>query len=356
MSNFPRILIIRLSSLGDILHTLPAFASLRASFPDAKIDWLGAKKSKFLLTAIPGIDSLHVLDTDGLLTFPPDRPAWKNFGNLIRTLRSLQYDISIDFQGLLKTAVLSALSGSVTRLGFSSALVRERPAHWFYNRTLGNAAASEHVITLNQRLAELSGAQAIHPARFDFLVSQKDSEYIDSQLRRLQIEDFIILNPGGGWSTKRWNPKKFGALSQRIWKELNLAVIVTTGPGEESLYNTIAENSGDSMPHHLPVSFLQLIPLLQKARLFVGCDTGPFHLACAVGTAVVGIFGPTSPIRNGPWHGEDAFVTHSLACGPCHGRTCPQKNECMDIAADEVFQAICRRLAPRSTEVPNALP
>jgi heptosyltransferase-1 len=152
MSNSPRILIIRMSSLGDILHALPALSSLRASFPDAKIDWLGAHKSKSLLAAIPGIDSLHLLDTRDLLRFPPDRLAWRRLGHLIRTLRAQQYDFSIDFQGLLKTAILSALSGSKARLGFSGALVRERPAHWFYNKTLDRPVTPAHVIVLNPSL------------------------------------------------------------------------------------------------------------------------------------------------------------------------------------------------------------
>lgn len=300
MNDSPRILIIRLSSLGDILHTLPAFASLRASFPDAKIDWLGAQKSKFLLTAIPGINTLHFLDTRHLLKFPLDRQAWRRLGNLIHTLREQQYDFSIDFQGLLKTAVLGALSGSKARLGFSRALVRERPAHWFYNKTLDRPATPEHVITLNQHLAELSGGHSILSSTYDFIVSKNDLEYIDLLLKQRQLEDFIVMNPGGGWPTKRWSPEKFGALSQKIWEELGLPVIVTTGPGEESLYQTIAENSGSFIPHHFPVSFLQLIPLLQKARLLVGGDTGPFHLACALGTAVVGVFGPTSPSETAP--------------------------------------------------------
>lgn len=350
MNDSPRILIIRLSSLGDILHTLPAFSSLRASFPEAQIDWLGAQKSKPLLTAIPGIDSLHLLNTRDLLKFPPDRLAWRRLGNLIRTLRAQQYDFSIDFQGLLKTAILGALSGSKARLGFSGALVRERPAHWFYNRTLDKSVPQAHVIELNQLLAELTGAHSIHPFTHDFIFSKNDFEYVDSLLKQRQLGNFIVMNPGGGWQTKRWSPEKFGTLSQRIWEELSLPVIVTTGPGEESLYKTIAANSGSFIPHHFPVSFLQLIPLLQKARLLVGGDTGPFHLACALGTAVVGIFGPTSPVRNGPWRKVDEVVTYNLSCSPCHGRTCSQNNECMDIAVDEVFQAILRRLNTQSRE------
>ena len=176
----------------------------------------------------------------------------------------------------------------------------------------------------------------------DFLVPEDDLRHVDSLLKQKQLDGFIVINPGGGWPTKRWSPERYGALANRILQELGLPVVVTTGPGEDALYQTIAEHCGDVI--HFPVSFLQLIPLLKKARMLIGGDTGPFHLACALGTAVVGIFGPTSPVRNGPWRAADEGVTHMLPCSACHKRTCPTNNECMDIAVDEVFAAVVRRL------------
>jgi ADP-heptose:LPS heptosyltransferase len=139
--------------------------------------------------------------------------------------------------------------------------------------------------------------------------------------------------------------QRYGDLAKRIITELGLPVVVTTGPGEETFFGSIAENCGGSRPHHFPVSFLQLIPLFRKARLVIGGDTGPFHLACALGTPVVGIFGPTSPVRNGAWRSEDEIVAHTLPCSSCYGRSCTAKNECMDIPVNEVFAAVARRLA-----------
>jgi lipopolysaccharide heptosyltransferase I len=343
MSDSPGILIIRLSSLGDILHTLPAFSGLRAAFPAAKIDWLSAKKSVSLLSAVRGIDEIHVLDTGSLQRFPPDWPAWRSTKELVRKLRARNYDYAIDFQGLLKTGFLAFLSGSRTRLGFSRDLVRERPAHWFYNRTLGKPDTQFHVLELNRKLAGLTGGH-IGPTPLDFTVREEDAAQIDSLLAKEGLTDFVIINPGGGWPTKRWNLDRYGALAAKIQGKLGLRVAVTTGPGEDSYYSSIAENCSGSPLSHLPVAFLQLIPLLQKARMMIGGDTGPFHLACAVGTPAVGIFGPTSPIRNGPWNAMDEVVVHTLPCSYCYGRTCPTKNECMDIAVDEVFEAVVRRL------------
>ena len=346
MSSSPRILIIRLSSLGDILHALPAFASLRATFPDASIEWLTAQKNAFLLATVPGIDALHLIDTSSLLRFPLDRPAWRAIRQLVRDLRARRFDLALDFQGLLKTAFLSRISGSRMRVGFSKELVRERPAHWFYSRRLGKPGEQAHVLVLNQMLAELAGARRIS-SPVDFAVPAADAAFVDSLLEREQLKEFVVINPGGGWPTKRWAPKKYGQLAKRIQEELRIPVAVTTGPGEGSFFRDIAEICGRPQPRHFPVSFLQLIPLLRKARLFIGGDTGPFHLACALGTPVLGIFGPTSPVRNGPWTEGEEVVVRKFPCSFCYGRTCPTKNECMDIRVDEVFAGVLRRLAMR---------
>jgi len=339
MSASPGILIIRLSSLGDILHALPAFADLRASFPNSKIDWLVSEKHKSLLSAVRGIDAIRTLGTKAYGDLP--------LRSLVRDLRSQRYDFAIDFQGLLKTAALSFLSGARTRLGFSRGLVREYPSHWFYNRTQPKPQGQFHVLQLNRMLAGLTGAVPVS-APLEFCVPDNDSRLVESMLRKEQLTDYVVINPGGGWSTKRWCLQKYGDLTKKIAVELGLPVVLTTGPGEETYYQAIADHCSDCggvRLHHFPVSFLQLIPLYQKAHLIVGGDTGPFHLACALGAPVVGIFGPTSPVRNGPWRSEDEVVAHTLPCSFCYGRSCATKNECMDISVDEVFAAVVRRLA-----------
>ncbi|MBN1566529.1 MAG: glycosyltransferase family 9 protein [Acidobacteria bacterium] len=343
MKSSPGILIIRLSSLGDILHALPAFEALRKAYPGSKIDWLVAGKCRFLLSAVRGIHEVHVLDTSALLRFPPDRHAWKKLWDLIRNMRSRHYDLAFDFQGLLKTAILGLLSGARTRLGFSRELVREFPAHWFYHRTLSKPQEPVHVLQLNRMLAELAGTLSVS-SPVDFLVPEADLQFVDSLLKREQLTDFVVINPGGGWPTKRWSLERYGDLAKRIKSELGLKVAVTTGPGEESYYRTIAERCGNDAPSHLHISFIRLIPVLRRARLVIGGDTGPFHLACALGVAVVGIFGPTSPIRNGPWTSGSEAIAHTLPCSFCYGRICATKNECMDISVDEVFAAVVRRL------------
>ena len=339
-----KMLVIRLSSLGDILHTLPAFFDLRNSFPDAKIDWLVGISSSFLLSTVRGIDTIHVFDKDTVRLPLPGRSTRYPIRKLIRTLRAEKYDYSIDFQGLLKTALLGFLSGAKTRIGFSKDLVREPPAHWFYHQTEIPPGEPLHVLAQNRMLAELVGAHPVS-APFEPIVAGKDQSFVDSLIEKEELTNFAVINPGGGWPSKIWKSEHYGKLAYRIQTELNLPVVVTTGPGEEYVYEILSAQCREKPPIHLQISFLQLIPLLKKAQVLIGGDTGPFHLACALGTAVVGIFGPTSPVRNGPWHDMDEIVTHAMHCSFCYKRKCPTDNACMEIPVDEVFTAVTRRLA-----------
>jgi lipopolysaccharide heptosyltransferase I len=344
MSPPAKILIIRLSSLGDILHALPAFQSLRESFPAARIDWLVDRKAAFLPSSVAGVDNVFVIDTKSLRN--GRLKPWREAAKLLGTLRGVGYDISLDFQGLLKTAVLSVLCGARERLGFDRGLVRERPSHWFYTRRLDYRGPTAHVVTLNQMLAEAAGA-AKSQARVRFAPEDTIACRIKEMLRIQQLSDFVVINPGGGWITKRWSPSRYGALAARIQNELGLPVVVTIGPGEEGLYEEIALNAPGPVPRRFQVSFMELIPLLRRARLLVGGDTGPFHLACALGTPVVGILGPTAPARNGPWSASDESVFRVLPCSFCNGRTCPTNNECMDLEVEQVFDSVVRRLAQK---------
>ncbi len=338
-----KILVIRLSSLGDILHTLPAVAGLRTAFPNAQIDWLVGESTAFLFSAVRGIDAVRIFDRTAVFPGLSRQNSRYPLRALIRRLRAKRYDYSIDFQGLLKTAFLGFMSGAATRIGFPKSLVREPPAHWFYHRTPVKPEKTVHVMELNRLLAGCIGPE-IAPGELDFVTDEKDVRYVDSLIEKQGLHNFVVINPGGGWPSKIWKPEYFGRLADRIQGELNLQVVVTTGPGEESLYESLAAHCSGKRPVHLQIPFLQLIPLLRKARLMIGGDTGPLHLAGALNTAVVGIYGPTCPVRNGPWRENDEVVVHALPCSSCYKRICPADNACMDITADEVFAAVIQRL------------
>jgi len=343
MSNPKRILIIRLSSLGDIIHTLPAFHALRTAFPDAQIDWLVEKKMAFLLSLIKGINNILEVNTAWIKQNPFSPKPWIHHGNLIAALRKRRYNYSLDFQGLLKTGLLSCLSGAENRFGFSKNLAREYPVHWFYNRRLDIAPDRLHVVDINLQLAKMAGGRDAS-TRIELSTPPEDENLVEALIGRNGLDAFVVINPGGGWPTKRWEPRRYGLLAARIQKDLHLSVVVTTGPGEEALFKEIAQSCGVPLPQHFQLPFSQLIPLFRRARLIIGGDTGPFHLACALGTPVVGIFGPTSPDRNGPWNGAGEAVVKRLPCSFCGGRKCSTQIKCMDIPVDDVFESIARCL------------
>lgn len=343
MNAAPKVLIVRLSSLGDILHTIPALNSLRAAFPRAKIDWLVEQRGAFLLSAVPAIDEIFAINIGALKTHPGRLDSWLGVLRVIQALRLRHYDLCFDFQGLLKTGFLSFLSGARKRLGFSAGLVREWPAHWFYNCKLEQPGVAVHIVSQNLLLAQLGGGVAVSQ-ELDLKVPDEDVRHIELLLSHLNLKEFVVINPGGGWPTKRWSPARYAALADRIQLELKLQVVVTTGPGEESLHTSLMQACSQPPPAHLQLSFLQLIPLLKRAHLLIGGDTGPFHLACALHRPVVGLFGPTSSRRNGPWSVEDESVEHKLPCSYCGGRSCARHYECMEISVDEVFTSVVRRL------------
>ncbi len=343
MNETPKILIIRLSSLGDILHALPAFHSLRRAYPEARIDWLIERRLAYLLSVVDGINQVIPIDTQALRVNLLRVSSWCRLFEPMRTVRKMHYDVAIDFQGLLKTAWISLMSGARIRIGFSKALVRERPAHWFYNRTVPTPSVPVHVARLNLLLAKAAGAHS-SALTARLRARGEDTQAIEGRLAQQQLSTFIVINPGGGWPTKKWQPARYGALAARIQSELQVPVAVVTGLGEESLYQEIAGQCPGLPPAHFAVPFLELIPLFQRAQLVISGDTGPLHLACALGVPVVAIMGPTSPVRNGPWSENDQVVVHQLPCSFCNGRSCPTRNECMDIRVEEVFDAVVSRL------------
>ncbi len=344
MTGIRRLLLVRLSSLGDLIHTVPAFHSLRSSFPEARIDWLVERKMAFFLRAVEGIDEVLPVDTHGMRSHPLRADSWRRLWEPIRLIRKRNYDLVIDFQGLLKTAVICCFSGARTRVGFSRELVREPPAHVLYHRTLKKPALQHHVARLNLLLAQEAGAEPESHLRAKLNAPEEDVRAVEKLLIQEQLFGFIVINPGGGWPTKRWDPDRYGILAARITRDLKIPVAVVTGPGEEVMVQQMRDASPGIRMAHLRVPFLQLIPLFRRARLVIGGDTGPLHLACALETPVVSIMGPTLPGRNGPWSENDEVVARTLPCSYCNRRSCPASTECMDIAVEDVFSAVLRRL------------
>jgi lipopolysaccharide heptosyltransferase I len=351
-----RILIIKLGSIGDVVHTVPALADLKRSFPEAEIDWLVESKARVLLDGNPWLHEVVEIDTHRW------RRSWSattlsDMRRIVSKLRRRQYDVAIDFQGLWKSAVLGKVSGARKLVGFDRTTLKEPGCRMFYDEQIKPAAAVRHVIDIYKELLRSLGATP-GPHRFHLSVPEEDQQYIAQQLSSRRLVDFVVLNPGGGWDTKNWAAENYAHLHDRLFQSTGLPSILTWGPGEEPLVDRILAACVETPPVTFPTSLTQLIALLKRAKLFVGGDTGPLHLAAACGTPIVGIFGPTDPQRNGPFSDEDIVISHQVPCGPCYKRSCPIYNkECLRLVqVEEVFQAVLRRLKIQGHVIGRHLP
>ena len=331
------ILIVRLGAMGDIVHALPVAAALRARFPDARIDWVVDERHRDLLELVRVVDRRIALRTRSA-------SLRRRVMELRRTLTRESYDIAIDVQGLLKSAVVARLSGARRILGFTTPHLRERAARVFYTETC-DPGDTAHVIEKNLTLAASLGADV---SRIQFPLTVPASAALDALHHRHSAAGdtpFVVLNPGAAWPNKRWPPDRFGAVAEWLRRAHGLSSVVTWGPGDETTAAAVVDGSAGAAALAPQTSIADLIAIVRGAALMVSGDTGPVHLAAAVGTPVVGIYGPTDVARNGPWSADDVTVSRFTACGCHHQRRCRVARWCLeDISVDDVIAAITRRI------------
>lgn len=351
------ILIVRLGSLGDLIHTLPAFAALRREYPETRIDWLVEAPHREILTMVSGLSSVIVLK---------GRSAGGWF-DTIRELRSHRYDLALDFQGLIKSAAFARFCGAPEVLGFDGKSLREPAARMFYSRSVHagtevpaysredvgrNSGSGNHVINKNLALVSEVLQKRVtlrapwdHPES-DFPLKPVESAVLDD-LRAKGVTKFALVNPGAAWPNKRWPAERFGAVAKDLRDAHGLTPVVLWGPGERVLAETVSEASEGRAVIASETRLPDLVALSRAASFMISGDTGPLHIACAVGTPTVSLFGPTDAGRNGPWNPTDVVLSRYETC-PCHyKRQCQQPHSwCLpDISTDQVRDAVRLRLS-----------
>jgi heptosyltransferase-1 len=335
-----RILIVRLGSLGDVIHTVPAAAAIRRTFPRARIDWLVDVRHRELLDLVPVIDFRLAVDTTAIASLLP----------AIGELRRSKYDVALDFQGLLKSAVFARASGAVRVVGFPSPLLRERTARPFYTETAGDD--EEHVIHKNLSMLRALG---IRMPSIEFPLEIRRPEIAAAARSRLGLRDaqpFAIINPGAAWPNKRWPPVYFGEVASALSKRHGLRSIVLWGPDEQQIAETVVAASRGTAALSPQTTLADLVSLTKAATVMVSGDTGPLHVAAAVGTPIVGVYGPTNPERNGPWAEDDLAVSRFRVCECRYQRKCRTPRWCLlDISPREVMDLVDRRLAGFTADV-----
>ncbi len=344
-----RMLIVRLSALGDVVHTLPVAAALRREFPDSVIDWVVDERSAPLLDLVPVLDRVVVLRTRS-------RPAVRALTECRRTLRQRAYDIALDVQGLGKSALVARLSGAARVVGFTTPFLRERWARWFYSER-ADPGGPKHVVERNLGLLTAVGVEA--PA-WAFPLETPPSDAPARTRARLRLDGgrFALLNPNAAWPSKCWPAERFGAVASWLRRTRDMPSAVLWGPGDEARAEAVAAASDGAAVVAPPTGLPDLVALVRAAAVMVSGDTGPLHVAAAVGTPVVGLYGPSDPARNGPWSPDDDVVSRFAAC-LCRStpgragrrgngkmvRACRSAARCLDdITVDDVTAAVDRRL------------
>ena len=353
-----RILIVKLGSIGDIVHTLPSLAAIRRALPRAEISWAVERGAAEILRDNPILNRLIVVDTKVLRRWPVSGETLLATRQQLRRLRASPFDLAIDFQGLLKSAIIALLSGAPRRFGFGRAHLREPVSRFLLN---GAVEVPTHTHIIRKNLALAAGALQIavptDAREFEFPVQvspEHEREAVDIAAR--SGERFAILNPGGGWPTKLWDAGRFGALADALLLRHGLRSIVTYGPGEGELAERVARDSRTGAALAVSPTLKGFFALARRASVYVGGDTGPTHLAVAAGAPVVGLFGPTEWWRNGSPRASDICVERTdIGCRvDCHRRACTQW-VCMDIEVERVLSAVEERLKESASKVLDAV-
>ncbi|MBI4264512.1 MAG: glycosyltransferase family 9 protein [Acidobacteria bacterium] len=328
-------LIVRLGSLGDVVHAIPAAAALRRRFPQAHIDWLVEPQYVDLLDLVECLDRRVPIDP---------RELSRDGVRLLSTLRDLRrprYDAVIDLQGLMKSALLARLVGATRTIGFPRAHLREPLARIFYTDAPDPGGAA-HIIDRNLALL---GPLGVTDRRVHFPIRSPHTPAVTAVASRFASGAYAVLNPGAAWPNKRWAPERFGRVASAMHRELGLRSIVLWGPGEQPLAAAVAAASEGAAEPAPPTTIVDVVGIARGARVMLSGDTGPLHVAAAVGTPIVALFGPTRSERNGPWAARDITVSRTSRCACLYERRCRRAAPCIDeIGVDDVIAAVRTRV------------
>ncbi len=335
-----KILIIKPSSLGDVVHSLPFLKAIKDTFQDAHIEWVISKSFKEILERNPLIDKLIVFDKDSwkkLRNFPKTAKDGVGF---VKTLRAGRYDMIVDLQGLLRTGIMAFFASSPLKIGFKHA--REGSRH-FYNKKI-SVNGSLHAVDKCLEVAKSVGAKT-NRVEFPFYIDDTERKII----RRLigNLTEYVVVVPSARWETKKWPAENFGTLISRLSVP---CIIIGSAADEETIRRVMAFSKGKGINLCGKTSLKELLALIEGAKAMVSNDSGPMHIGAAMGIPVIALFGPTDPSKTGPYgwseirseqKGEKLKVLKaSLDCSPCFRKKCKDPLCMRNISVETVFKEI----------------
>ncbi|KAF0143748.1 MAG: heptosyltransferase I [Nitrospirae bacterium] len=346
-----KILIIKPSSLGDIVHSLPFLNAIRDRFPKSEIHWVVARGLEGLLEGHPMISKLWIINKDNWKKIKNMKGTVSELKDLFKSLKKEKFDIVVDLQGLLRSGVLAAATGAPLRIGFNEA--REGSRIFYTHRVKGGKDI--HAVDRYLKIAKFLGCDA-SDVKFPFPLSFSSSQGINYFLNEYNppsppfdkggmggfCDEYAVIVPGARWRTKKWPSERFGELASI----LPVKALVVGGKSDIDISNRVAAGSkGNAMSVAGMTSIKELVDLMRKAKFVVSNDSGPMHIAAALGVPVFAIFGPTNPLRTGPYGKGHVIIRKELKCSPCYKKTCKDVR-CMDaVSVKEVAEIICQELA-----------
>jgi heptosyltransferase I len=347
-----KILIVKLSAIGDVLHTLPALCALRRHWPAARIDWVVEAAAADLVNGHPDLDRVIVSRRKAWVRDLKDRVrragALAEIRRFIVELRQTRYDLVLDFQALLKSALVVALARGRRKVGFGRGLEHMEHSYHVLTERIPPPSMEVHALARNLMMVRALGVPVSEVA-YHLPVTDADRTAVEKMLKEIGIDggrSLIAINPVAQWPTKLWPEERFALLADRLLERDDVSVLFTGGSGDRPVVERIlGAMKRPALDLTGRTSLKQLAALYQRARLVVSTDTGPMHLAAAVGTPVVALFGPTAPWRTGPFGPGHRIVRAPVHCAPCFKRDC-DIGGCMDrISVDRVMAAVERTLS-----------
>lgn len=338
--DYRRILFVKPSSLGDVVHAMPALAALRRRFPRASITWLVKRQWAGIVERVEGIDAICAVE--------PGLAGWLA---QVPRLRAQGFDLAVDLQGLFRSGAMAWLSGCKTRIGFANA---REGSPCFYTQTVPVPTPDMHAVDRYLLVTAALGASTQGEPEFLFRPLHEDRSLVADLLSRQGLPadtSWIAMNVSARWATKRWPRESFAAVADRLQQEGVGRVVLIGGPDERADTEAVKQLMRTAPADLTGQTSTGLLPaLLQAASLLITNDSGPMHVAAAVGTPIVALFGPTSPLRTGPYGRAHLALTGGVACSPCFSRHCRNRVrlECLtSLSPDLVVEAARAQLAVR---------
>ncbi len=341
-----KILVLRLSAVGDVIRTLPAVKAIKTHFPSASITWIVEESSKALLESQPEINEVILFPRQRWSEGIGSLQGWgRTIGEVrtfVQSLRKRKFDLVLDFHGILKSGLLSFLSGADQRVGFDRKSSKEGN---FLFSNIKVKLPNDGISRFERNFNLLKGmGLEVPPKDYSLFIPTEDREYVKSFFNRLfppPKSPSIAIHPGTSPKTtyKRWFPNQYARLADRLVREMNATVLFTWGPGELDWVKMIQRRMKESSilgPHTLTLT--QLGEVFRHCDLYIGGDTGPMHIASLMGIPVVAIYGPTDPVLNEPF-GPHKKVIKNVGCNPCRDRSCKRLKCLEEITVEDVFKA-----------------